>query len=162
MLRVGRQPDSGVTLIEMLVMLALFAVLAGVVTIAMPGGRDLDRADLAAQSLAVALHRAVDHALVSGRGFGLTLSAEGLQFVHSDEDGEWHPHPDPNLEKVKLSPDTPRISNRAEQSVVFSVSKALVPTGLKPFVATFGSGQAAHTVIFDGVNARVTRGNGKQ
>ncbi|KMW59413.1 hypothetical protein AIOL_004395 [Candidatus Rhodobacter oscarellae] len=153
----ARPSLAGVTLIEMLVVLALFAIMAGAVVLALPSARDPARADLSALALVSALDRAAGHALATGQAFGIRQSDGALELVQQDDQGAWHPHSDPFLAGVKLFPTTTRNTEQAGRTAVYSVSGNLVPDTRDRLVVTFGSGARASIVSFDGVRAQVVR-----
>lgn len=153
-----RSTTAGVTLVEMLVVLVLIGVLSGAAALSLnrPSG---DQAELAALKLTAHLDRAVRYALDHQIGFGLEADRGGYSFwVPMGE--EWHPHPDPTLNTVKLFPRNLRISVQDHDGVVFSVSRTLVPKGNRPWHATLGQGASARDVIFDGITARIVPAGG--
>ncbi len=153
----ARPSQAGVTLIEMLVVLALFAIVAGAVVLALPNPRDPAQADLSALALVSALDRAAGDALATGQGFGISHTDGTLRLVQQDDQGVWQPHSDPFLAGVKLFPAEVRNTQQAGFMDVYGVSARLVPEALGSFVATFGSGARDSTVSFDGVRAQVVK-----
>lgn len=159
--RLRRACNAGVTLIEMLVVLALFGILAGAVVLTLPGDRPTARAEVAAAAWTSALHHAMDAALATGEGFGLRYRDSALTFVKRDADGQWQPHPSPDLAAVKLFPDLVRSSDQVEQPEVYAVSAALIPAISTAHVARFGAGTQGVSVRFDGATVRVIEGEDK-
>ena len=153
----ARPSEAGVTLIEMLVVLALFAIIAGAVVLALPNARDPARPDLNAMALVSALDRAAGHSLVTGKGFGIRRTNGALELVQLNLQGTWVAHSDPFLAAVKLFPTTTRTTEQAGTRTVYGVSGRFVPEAMNRFVATFGSGPRASTVSFDGVRAQVVK-----
>lgn len=155
-----RAGDAGVTLIEMLVVLVLFGVLAGAVVLALPGDRPSARAEVAAASWTAALDRAVDTALATGEGFGLRFQDGALTLVTRDAGGQWAPHSDAELAVVKLFPDLVRSSGQADpdhatSAEVYAVSAALVPAVGVVHLVRFGSERQGVVVRFDGATVRM-------
>ena len=149
----NRSKEAGVTLIEMLVVLALFAVVSGAVILALPEKRGRLGAEVQAQTLAQALNTAVDHTLRTGQGFAIRQNNDHLSLEQQDLTGVWVPHNDAYLASLKLFVPTARILKHPGQDYV--VSAALVPDSSDPFVATFGRGKERITVVYDGARARV-------
>lgn len=152
-----RHSDAGVSLVEMLVVLALLATLAGGVALSLPSARTATASEAAAHALAAHLERGVDHALTTGAGFGVTHDGTTLRFVQQGDGARWVPHSDPHLAQVKLSAPTSRISINAQE--VFAVSAHLIPNTSTPLRVTFGNGTRGQVVVFDG--AQVHRSEGQ-
>lgn len=87
-----RQPDAGLTLVEMMVVLAMVAVLSGA-GLGLAGQVSGQRLGQAGDLLAARLSLAADEALVTGRPVRLEFSAEGYRFTTRMADGEWTPLP---------------------------------------------------------------------
>lgn len=122
-----RAPEAGVTLIEMLVVLAIMGVLAGAALLGVSGTRGSSQADLLALSLKTRLEAAVDFALARDEGFGIWQGDNRLVVLIADDAGLWVPATDPRLNPVKLSRAQARMSFRADDDRVFFVSPGLVP-----------------------------------
>lgn len=152
-----RRADAGVTLVEMLVVLALFTVVAGAVTLAVPGDRRGSTAVVAADRLAAHLERAVDLALATGHGFGIAMQDDALRFVQRGSDARWGPHSDAQLARVKLSASSTRIS--LNTSEVFAVSADLIPETSVPLRVQYGDGADGVAVLFDGAAVRLEPGS---
>ncbi|WP_299689795.1 prepilin-type N-terminal cleavage/methylation domain-containing protein [uncultured Tateyamaria sp.] len=144
-----RRSDAGVTLVEMLVVLALFGVVAGTVLIAFPGDRRGTSTETAARLLGAHIDRAVDLALTTGQGFGVAQNGRTLSFVQRGPDMRWTPHSDKQLATVKLSTGTTRIS--FDTNEVYAVSADLIPEKSLPLVVQYGT----RTVVFDGARVHL-------
>lgn len=94
-----RRSDTGLSLIELLIALAIVGVMVGAVVIAFPDltGRGLDTS-------AARLHRlielACERAERSGRDFGIEIRRDGLRFGPFI-DGRWQPVPEHSSEALR-------------------------------------------------------------
>ena len=75
-----RQPDSGFTLVEVIVALAILAVMAGLAVISLGAADRGLRAETEAVRMAAQLRTASDRALLSGSSVALTWDDEGYAF----------------------------------------------------------------------------------
>ena len=83
---------AGFTLIEVLVVLAIMAVVAAaVVVMALPGDAEAARAE--AQRLAALLESAMREARASGSSIAWSAERQGYAFWQRGEDGDWVPYP---------------------------------------------------------------------
>ena len=144
-----RQRDAGVSLIEMLVVLALFGVVAGAVVLNVPD-RPGARHELPALTVASDLTHAVDRALATSAGFAVQVFDTRIAILERADDGSWIPHSDRRLAQAKLFPGLDRIP---DQDGLFVVSRDLVPENAAPLVLRFRGGIE---VAFDGLHAHVT------
>ena len=151
-----RRADAGVSLIEMLIVLALFGVVAAGVALSLPGPSRDTSSEVAARGLAAHLERAVGLTLANGTGFGVLHTGENLRFVERDASGQWQLHSDPPLARVKLSVEGVRMA--LKETEVFAVSDRLIPSTSTPFRAEFGAGPRPLTVHFDGAVVRLEEG----
>jgi general secretion pathway protein H len=149
-----RTAEAGVTLVEMLVVLALFGLLAGAVVLAFPSDRSATGPAARALTFKADLERAIDLALLRQTGFGIQRDDGALHFVEQQKDGTWGPHTEKTLDPVKLSGRTVRSS--LETGAVFAVSPALVPGSSDPLRVTFGPAQV---ITFDGAGIREEEGS---
>lgn len=76
----SRTPDAGVTLVEMLVVLAIIGVAAGAIGLSVAPGDRAGRAEAEAVRLAASLRVAVDGALLSGQPAALIWTDQGYRF----------------------------------------------------------------------------------
>jgi len=83
-----RTGDAGVTLIEILVVLVLIGVSAGIVSYALPSGTSARTLDQEAALLAARLNLAAERSLMKGRHYTLDWQAEGYAFQEW-QDGAW-------------------------------------------------------------------------
>ncbi|QTN20490.1 prepilin-type N-terminal cleavage/methylation domain-containing protein [Brevundimonas sp. AJA228-03] len=153
MVRVGGHIDglckarrSGMTLVEILVVLAIVGVMAGVVTLGVGlGDRGLG-VESEANRLADRLRLAADEVLTTRRPLELAFDAEGYGFVRGD--GQADRVVDALAERHRL-PEGVRMTGLGVSSPV-----TIDPDGAQP-VAAFGlaRGDQRWRVEFDGLNA---------
>lgn len=153
MIRVGGHIDglckarrSGLTLVEILVVLAIVGVMAGVVTLGVGlGDRGLG-VESEANRLADRLRLASDEVLTTRRPLELAFDAEGYGFVRGD--GQADRVVDALAERHRL-PEGVRMTGLGVSSPV-----TIDPDGTQP-VAAFGlaKGDWRWRVEFDGLNA---------
>ncbi len=140
-------------MIEMLVVLALFGLVAGAVVLAFPSERRVTGAEAQALAFAADLERAMDLAVLRQRAFGVRRDQEILRFVERNDDGLWVVHPEKTLNPVKLSGTSARSS--LQKGATFVVSHTLVPGSSDALRIAFGS---AATITFDGATIRLNEG----
>ncbi len=83
-----RHPESGVTLVEMLVVLSIIGVAAGAILLRSPGNGS-GQAKTEALRLAALLSQASDTALITGQVQALVWSADGYYLLSARPDGGW-------------------------------------------------------------------------
>ena len=95
---VRRDGEAGVTLVEVLVVLAIVGVMAGVAVLGLGATDRGARAEAEARRLADRLELAADEALVTGTPHALVWDAEGYRFLAWDRaESEWTDAPQPLL-----------------------------------------------------------------
>ena len=141
--------DAGLTLIEVLVVLALIAVLAGSASIGLGRiGRE-DRLAEAAALLATRLQTVADAAVHSGTPAAFLWTRDGYGFA-TLTGGEWAPAPTGFAPETRLDGG---LSLYGDGSA-FVIHGHAVPDG-DPLVLRLESGSAAVQVRFDGLTAQV-------
>ena len=139
----SRAPEDGLTLIEMLVVLAIVAALGSLTMLSFAGLSRTAEAETAARALAHRIDEAVDAALTSGRRFRLVPRARGYAIVETGAEGE---------------------DAFAEAALDGSLSLRLDPSGSEAaigddafaggFVVLVEDARSIWEIHFDGVNAR--------
>ena len=95
----------GFTLIEILVVLAMVGILAGLL-MSSPPDRRIREARLEAERLHALLKYAGNEAVLAGVELGLSISRDGYEFLQFDaSEGTWLSPVDPVLRKRHLPPD---------------------------------------------------------
>jgi len=145
-----RHQDAGVTLVEVLVVLVLVGIMAGIVGLNIGSGSRGDIAKQEADLLVARLNRAADDVILTGVPMGFVWGAEGYRFdVYNGE--IWVPHPLPVLKEPHLLAGRTRIVGSAGAIVVSTESR---PTGDSPLSLELRAVDgAAEYVRFDGVSA---------
>lgn len=146
----ARHQDAGVTLVEVLVVLVLVGIMAGIVGLSIGTGSRGDIAKQEADLLVARLNRAADDVILTGVPMGFVWGAEGYRF--DVYDGEiWVPHPLPVLKEPHLLAGRTRIAGSAGTIVVSTDSR---PSEDSPLSLELRAGDdAAEYVRFDGISA---------
>ncbi len=159
--RALRCGDAGMTLVEILVVLAIVGVMASVLGLSVSGGgRSADTLEREATLLSARLERAADSAALTGTPAGFTWDPEGYAFL-SLQDGAWGPHPDGILaaphrldRNVALSvAGVPRGRYLIRSDMLPSLTDPDTNSPVPLFVG-FAASDTTWNVLFDGVSAR--------
>lgn len=151
-----RTPTAGVTLVEMLVVLALIAVVSGAVVMALPARQAGLSPQISAASLASDINHAMDVTLASRQGFAIAVEDDEVRFLQQSADSTWQPHTDPFLKEMKLFSTAVRLFDQeSTANVVFAVSPALVPEQSHPLRLLFGDEETGSVLTYDGASVRV-------
>lgn len=137
--------ETGVSLVEILIVLAIIAVIASTAVITSAGAGQPGRAGMAAGQFAVRLSLAADEAITSGRAMRLAWTEDAYELGVWENPGPDAPSPGARYElprSLRLSGDAPR---------TLRIDSDLASSGRWQFA---GSGAAA-TAEFDGLAARV-------
>ena len=118
-----RHQDAGVTLVEVLVVLVLVGIMAGIVGLNIGSGSRGDIAKQEADLLVARLNRAADDVILTGVPMGFVWGAEGYRFdVYNGE--IWVPHPLPVLKEPHLLAGRTRIVGSDGAIVVYRCCRA--------------------------------------
>lgn len=145
----GPSRDAGLTLVEMLVVLAIVGVMASVVTIGIGSATRKVGAEAEAHHLADDLQRAADEALVGGPSLALVLERDGYGVVQRSGGEGWKP----------FEPHRPLASGLTLASATLGAPQPLLADGMTtPIEATITDGRRGWRVAFDGLKATVVAG----
>ena len=122
-----RDPAAGVSLIEMLVVLALFSVVAGAVVLAAPGHRSGAGSALDMLALEARLAAAGRRALTREEPFAIWQAGDDILVLLPGQNDRWEVSKDPRLNPVKLISRHSRMFFKRGDDDLFVVSAALVP-----------------------------------
>lgn len=150
-----RRRDSGVTLVEILVVLALIGVSAGVVTYALPSGAPERTVEQEADLLAARVNIAAERSLIQGRHHTVVWDTQSYQFKQW-EDGEWQVAKDAPLSEQHMLDGEVLLSNAdGAQRGVLHIGPALLPSGGEVQVLRLTVESVMREISFDGASARV-------
>lgn len=142
--------QAGMTLIEMLIVLAIIAVAAGAVTLGIGAATRAPSAESEARRLAERLQAAADDAMLGDSLVAFTAERRGYGFARQAE-GTWQPFEGEALGFHQLPGGmTMRLSVRPP--VVLGPDG-----GGKPMTATLDAGEERWVVAYDGLTATVSR-----
>lgn len=142
-----RRRDAGITLVEMLVVLSVIAVAAGVVMLRFPGNAGATPATEAV-ALALVLTRASDQALTSGRPRSLDWGQDGYRVLHWLPGSGWVA--EVGTERALAPASALTRPDGAVAGPVVIATDALTA----PAIFRLGTGTAAWLVAFDGLAAQ--------
>lgn len=151
----NRNVQSGMTLVEVLVVLVLVGIMAGVIGLSIgPADRGAGPAQ-EAQLLVARLNRAAQETAFGGAALGFVWSADAYRFVVL-QDGVWVPHPVPLLGQNHELPRDVSLTAADTAQGSYVVSAALLPQDGKALALSFGQNGGAQTgLVFDGISARL-------
>ncbi len=146
--------ESGFTLVEMLVVLAIIAVMGSIAVLGLGGADRGASAQAEAQRLAASIQVASDEALITDRATAIVLDSGGYAFLGWDPaSGTWkdHDRPDPAAhrdlaEGIEVASDVP-------------ANPLPLTEGAGAYRFTITSRSERWTVLFDGLNAAAVPAN---
>lgn len=145
------QDARGMTLVEILVVLAIIAITASVSVLAMGGDSNL-RGVTEAKRIEARLQLAADQTMIDGMPRALSITAEEYRFLQLDPaTGRWTPLDDRVLAEPFDIPEDMHLRSDDGQSIY--------PLGAdgsgQPFVLNLDWKERSWTIAFDGVTARM-------
>ena len=151
-----RGADSGITLIEVLVVLAVIGVATGVTMLGLNSTDRAARAEAEATRLARNLSLGVDEAMLNGTPLALIWDAKGYSFVAwSAVDAAWGPAIPNSLSRRHdlRAPVALSVPGDVATTAVLIASSGIGPTIELEFGATNGNSSPRWSVLFDGYSA---------
>ena len=149
-----RRPDAGVSLIEVLVVLAILGALSGAVVLG-AGGSGSATAEAEARRLADRLQRAADEALVTGVPRALVCDASVYLFVAWDDGADAWGAASRILAEAHALPSGLALAGPEE-----AVPVVIAPEAAAAAAFTVRGPDATWTVAFDGLTARAASEGG--
>lgn len=149
----GPARGAGFSLIELLVVIVILAIMAGMVLLSMATLRSDEPAETEARRLAALLELVAEEALVQGRDFGVEFFADGYRFLSFDPDsGLWSVVDDEAyLRQRTLGGDLHVVLAIDGREVVVDEAEGRRERGqdeLVPQVALFSSGEVTPFELF--------------
>jgi len=153
-----RDAQAGLTLVEILVVLALLSVLTGAVALSFGavgrGNSVVQEADL----LVARLNRAADEVALTATPMRFTWRDDGYAFEVRKDEQNWSRHPVPILGEVHVLPAQMRLSSQQSGDAVTVGADLIVePRQVLGLSMTTDAG-AVVGVSFDGINAALVEG----
>lgn len=145
-----RSAEAGITLIEVLVVLAVIGVAAGATMLGVNASERGSRAETEAIRLAQRLSLSVDEAIISGRDHLLIWDDTGYRFERRTADGGWAAAEVPILAQRHDLPAPIRLAERDGQPEPLTISAAA--TGPQT-VLVLTANSTSWVVAFDGFTA---------
>lgn len=153
----SRDPQSGVTLVEVMVVLVLVGVMVGAVALGVSRLGQSENAMQSAQLLVARLNRAADETVLSGQAMRFSWTESTYEFARKNLDGpdDWDPHPLPLLATPRtLGGGLQFTSDHTFQDYVVSGNMIPDPPEILRLAIRSDRGPAVE-IAFDGVNASV-------
>lgn len=152
---VVRNAQAGVTLIEVLVVLVLIGIMAGVVGLSIGSANRGDGAGREAQLLTARLNRAADEIVLTDAPVAFVWTERDYRFL-ALQDGTWVAHPIAVLGTAHEIEGDLRFLGEAADGGRFVVLASLLPAEGRPLMLSLGANEAqAQSVVFDGASARI-------
>ena len=158
-----RHADDGMTLIEMMVVLVIVAVMAGLAISGLSSGSTQRKLSAAAEVLVQRLALASDEAMVTGRSLAFDLRPTGYGFVQWQGDAGWQPLTEGPLAQGTDLGDDFQIAAYAQGGTdLTSIGPYLIAPGgdAAAFRVELQIASQRRLVLFDGLNAREIKVDG--
>lgn len=153
-----RSGESGMTMIEVLVVLSLIAVGAGVVTLALPSTASDRSLNQEAELFAARINLAAEQSLIERRQLRISWSAEGYGFEEWADDGWQDVEGGALSENHRFDRDIALTQGFGTSRGSVTVTPDLFPPEGGRLEWTFRSGTLTRAVSFDGISARLDVG----
>lgn len=150
-----RRGDTGVTLIEVLVVLSLIAISAGAVTFALPSTPSQKSLAQEAHALAARLNLIAERALVEGQYFKFYWDQTTYGFqVWADQD--WDALPDSSFAgRESVGSGMSLRDQHGARGGEVRITPNLLPPGRGILKLEVSSGSDTQLILFDGLSARL-------
>lgn len=150
-----RGNDSGVTLIEMLVVLTLIGVGAAVVTFALPSGVTLRTVEQEVTLLKARLNLVAERSLIEGRQYRMEWTSTGYGFETQDG-GEWRKVADGSLAAIHVFEQGLMLTDGdGMRDGKLSITPDLLPSIDGVYHFEIEAGSISRGVTFDGAAAHI-------
>lgn len=148
-----RRPDAGVTLVEILVVLAILGVMTGLTALSLPAANRARTLAQEADLLVSRLHIAAEYSVVSGRPVQMGWTEQGYSFREWDGQ-EWITHRAPALAPLR-DLDGIALGTEGTSTGEITLRPDLSPPGRGPVIIAMVTGDRSARVVFDGASAWV-------
>jgi general secretion pathway protein H len=146
-----RHAESGMTLVEMLVVLAIIGIAAGAVTLGIGAATRAPTVETEARRLATQLQAAADDSMLGDRAIAFTAGDHGYGFATLTGAGSWTPREGAGMGFHTL-PGGMVMRLSARPPILLGIDG----TG-EPLTADISSGQDRWIVTYDGMTAQAVR-----
>lgn len=150
-MRRGDESEAGMTLIEMLIVLAILGIAAGAVSLGIGAATRKPSAETEARRLATLIQAAADDAMMGDRMIAFTAQRHGYGFATFVEGGRLIPRTDDAMGYHQL-PAGVTVTLSVQPPVLLGIDGAG-----KAMNATIVSGDQRWLVRYDGLTAKATR-----
>ena len=149
--RVAPSRAAGFSLIELLVVIVILAIMAGMVLISMGTLRSEAPTETEARRLTALLELVAEESLIQGRDYGLELFTDGYRFLSWDPDSRlWSVVDDEAIMRRRTLPEEVRVVLAVDgrEVVVDEEERDRGEDELLPHVAIFSSGEFTPFELF--------------